>query len=80
MKNLGLPWRLSGSDFTFQCRGSGQGAKIPHNSWLKTQNTKQKQYCKKFNKDLKKVAKAKKKKLNKKEKPLNPPVREIMCS
>ena len=64
MKNLGLPWRLSGSDFTFQCRGSGQGAKIPHNSWLKTQNTKQKQYCKKFNKDLKKVAKAKKKKKN----------------
>ena len=60
---------------------SGQGAKTPHASWLKTQNTKQKQYCKKFNKDLKKVVHMKKKKTSKKnENPLNPPVREIMCS
>ena len=32
----------------------GQGAKIPHASWPKSQNIKkQKQYCNKFNKDLK---------------------------
>ena len=52
---------------------SGQGAKTPHASWLKTQNTKQKQYCKKFNKDLKKVVHMKKKKLQKKWKPSEPP-------
>ena len=34
----------------------GQGAKILHASWPKTQNIKQKQYCNKFNKDLKKKA------------------------
>ena len=33
----------------------GQGAKIPHASWPKTQNIKQKQYCNKFNKDFKKI-------------------------
>ena len=32
----------------------GWGAKIPHASWPKNQNIKQKQYCNKFNKDLKK--------------------------
>ena len=31
----------------------GQGAKIPHASWPKHQNIKQKQYCNKFNKDFK---------------------------
>ena len=31
----------------------GWGAKIPHASGPKNQNTKQKQYCNKFNKDLK---------------------------
>ena len=29
-----------------------QRAKIPHNSWPKNQNIKQKQYCNKFNKDF----------------------------
>ena len=29
-----------------------QGAKIPHASWPKNQNIKQKQYCNKFNKRL----------------------------
>ena len=54
---LGLPWWPSGWDFTFKCRvpGSYPGwrAKIPHDSGLKNQNMKQKQYCNKFNKDLK---------------------------
>ena len=31
-----------------------QRAKIPHVLWPKKQNIKQKQYCKKFNKDLRK--------------------------
>ena len=31
----------------------GQGAKIPHASGPKNQNIKQKQYCKKLNKDFK---------------------------
>ena len=31
----------------------GRGAKIPHASRPKNQNTKQKQYCNKFNKDFK---------------------------
>ena len=31
----------------------GQGAKIPHASWPKNQNRKQKQHCNKFNKDFK---------------------------
>ena len=30
----------------------GWGAKTPHASWPKTQDIKQKQYCKKFNKDF----------------------------
>ena len=32
---------------------TGQGAKIPHASRMKNQNINQKQYCNKFNKDLK---------------------------
>ena len=32
----------------------GQGTKIPHASQSKNQNIKKKQYCNKFNKDLKK--------------------------
>ena len=31
----------------------GLGTKIPHASWPKNQNIKQKQYCNKFNKDFK---------------------------
>ena len=31
----------------------GQEAKIPHATWPKNQSIKQKQYCKKFNKDIK---------------------------
>ena len=31
----------------------GRGAEIPHASWPKNQNMKQKQYCNKFSKDLK---------------------------
>ena len=31
---------------------SSQGAKIPHASWPKNQNIKQKQYCHKSSKDL----------------------------
>ena len=30
----------------------GQGAKIPHASWPKKQNIKQKQYCNRLNKDF----------------------------
>ena len=30
----------------------GEGAKIPHASWPKTPNIKQKPFCHKFNKDL----------------------------
>ena len=32
-----------------------QGAKIPHTSWPKNKNIKQKEYCNKFNKDFKMV-------------------------
>ena len=32
----------------------GQGTKIPHASWPKYQNVKQKRYCNKFSKNLKK--------------------------
>ena len=39
----------------------GRGTKIPHASQLKNQNIKQKQYYKKFNKDLKKKKKMGKK-------------------
>ena len=31
----------------------GRGAKIPHASWPKNQNIKQKQYCNKFNEEFK---------------------------
>ena len=41
----------------FNAGGAGsipsQGTKIPHASWPKYQNMKQKQYCNKFNKDFK---------------------------
>ena len=30
-----------------------KGTRVPHASWPKTQNIKQKQYCNKFNKDFK---------------------------
>ena len=43
----------------------GQGAKIPHGSWPKNQNIKQKQYCNKLNKDFKKWSTLKKKTLKK---------------
>ena len=39
----------------------GWGAKIPHVSWPKNQNMKQKQYCNKFNKDFKNGSHKKKK-------------------
>ena len=35
------------------CSIPSQGAKIPHASWPKNKNIKQKQYCNKFNKDFK---------------------------
>ena len=44
----------------------GQGAKIPHASWPKKQNIKQKQFCNKFNKDFKNGLHQKKKILKKK--------------
>ena len=60
---------------------SGQGAKTPEfGPRPKTPNTKQKQYWKKFNKDLKKVVHINNNKNLKNENPLKPPVREIMCS
>ena len=31
----------------------GQGVKIPHTLWPKNQNTEQRQYCNKFNRDFK---------------------------
>ena len=40
----------------------GQGAKIPHASWPKTQNIKQKGYCNRFNTDFKNGLQQKKKK------------------
>ena len=40
---------------------SGQGTKIPHASWPKNQNIKQKQYCNKFNEDFKNGPRQKKK-------------------
>jgi hypothetical protein len=44
----------------------GGGAKIPHVSWPINQNIKQKQYCKKFNKDFKKWSPFKKGKIRQK--------------
>ena len=43
----------------------GRGAKIPHAFQPKNQNIKQKQYCNKFNKDVKNGAHQKKKSLKK---------------
>ena len=46
-------------------RGSmpAPGAKMPHDSWPRSQNIKQKQYCNKFNKDFKNGPHQKKKKI-----------------
>ena len=60
--SLGTFLGSSGWDFTFHCRGvhgfrPSQRAKIPHASWPTSQNMKQKQYCYKFSKDLKKKKK-----------------------
>ena len=35
------------------CSIPGPGAKIPHASWPKNQNVRQKQYCNRSNKDFK---------------------------
>ena len=48
----------------------GQGTKIPYASQPKKQNVKQKQYCKKFNKDFKNSPHLGKKKILKKHKNL----------
>ena len=55
------------SPFNAGCAGSipGWGANIPHDSRPKNQNIKQKQYCNKFNKDLKNGPHQKKKILKK---------------
>ena len=44
------------------CVGSipGQGIKIPHASWPKNQNIKEKQYCNEFNRDFEKRSTSKK--------------------
>ena len=47
----------------------GWAAKIPHASWPKSQNVKQKQYCNKFNKDFKNGPHLKKNKSLKKKLP-----------
>ena len=49
----------------------GWGTMIPHATWSKNQNIKQKQYCNKFNKDFKKGPPQKKKKRLKKKKKTN---------
>ena len=46
----------------------GQGANIPHASWPKNQNIKQKPYCNKFNKDFQNGPRQKKKNLKTKTK------------
>ena len=43
----------------------GWTARIPHASWPKNQNIEQKQYCNKFNKDLKNGSHKKNSKINK---------------
>ena len=52
-----FPWWSSGQDVAFQSRGMGsspgQGARIPHASWPKYQNTEQKQCGNKISKDFK---------------------------
>ena len=63
----------------------GGRAKIPHASWPKkrkekNQNIKQKRYCNKFNKDLKKMVNIKKKPLEKKRKKENSSSSDVeMC-
>ena len=68
-KNLRREGGFSGGPVTktaFRCRSCrfspSQGAKIPTCLSAKKQNIKQKQYCNKFNKDLKKWSTSKKKK------------------
>ena len=55
--NLDLPDGPVVKTSPFNAEGEGlipgQGIKVPHASWPKTQNTEQKQYYNKFNKDLK---------------------------
>ena len=51
--SLVVQWlRLRLSMRTVQVQSLGWGAKIPHASWPKNHNMKQKQYCNKFNKDF----------------------------
>ena len=45
----------------------GWGSEIPHASWPKNQNVKQKEYCNKFNEDFKTGPHEKKKKERKEE-------------
>ena len=62
-----LPRGLVGKTLPSNAEGAGlipgQGAKIPHVSWPKKQNIKQKQYCNKFNKVFKNGHHHQKKKL-----------------
>ena len=53
----GLPWRFSGYDFAFQCKGVWVCSLVgePRSHMLpgqKNQNIRQKQYCNKLNKDF----------------------------
>ena len=58
----------------------GQGAKTPQASWPRNQNTKQKLYCNKFNKDFKIVHIKKKKYLKKVIRELNFPQKvKLLC-
>ena len=54
-----IPWQCTGSDSAFQCRDCrfdhGQGTKIPHISWPKSQNRKQNNTVTKSIKSLKMV-------------------------
>ena len=54
--------KTSPSSAVGACSIPGWGIKIPHASWPKNQNIKQKQYCDKFNKDFKNGPHQKKKK------------------
>ena len=75
---LGLPWRPVVKTLPSSAGSVGSipgwGAKIPHASWPKNQNIKQKQYCNKFNKNFKKLVHIKKilKKRKKKKYSLHP--------
>ena len=58
LKSRGLPWNSGGWDLPSNSGSVGSiprfEAKIPQDSWPQNQNIKLKQYCKKFNKGLKK--------------------------